>query len=222
MPIRAVVVEDSLLVREGLISLLALEDDIEVVAACATAEEALTAIAAERPDVVLTDIRMPPTQTDEGLRLARELRERDPGLGVIVLSHYVSPESAIAVLDECSDGRGYLLKDRLHSGAALAEALRAVAAGGCRVDPAVVQELLRGREDAAPSALDELTPREREILGDIAEGLSNQAIAERRVLTRRAVEKHASAIFLKLGLANAQDTSRRVKATLIQLAESGR
>lgn len=223
LAVRVVVVEDSLLVREGLLRLLEDEPDIEVVAACGSPGEARAAIAEKHPDVVLTDIRMPPTHSDEGLVLARELGERHPGLGVVILSQYLSPDYAITLLDERSEGRGYLIKDRVHRGAVLADALRTVAAGGCHVDPTVVHELLKSRANPSRSRkrspLDELTPREREILGDIAEGLSNPAIADRRGLTRGAVEKHASSIFLKLGLTSDQDASRRVRATLIYLAE---
>ena len=221
MPVRAVVVDDSLLIREGLLSLLDLVDEIDVVAACGSPEEALRAVAEHAPDVVLTDIRMPPTQTDEGIRLARTLRERQPDVGVVVLSQHVSPEYAIGLLDAGSRGRGYLLKDRLHDVGTLSAALTTVASGGCQIDPLVVEALMEARVGQGAGELDRLTPREREILGDIAEGCSNQAIADRRVLSRRAVEKHASAIFQKLGLAHDEDANRRVKATLVYLAESG-
>ena len=221
MAVRAVVVDDSLLIREGLVSLLALDDDIEIVAACESPAQALRAVDEHGPDVVLTDIRMPPTHTDEGIALARSLRDLHPELGVIVLSQHVSPEYAIGLLDGGSDHRGYLLKDRVHDLDALTAAVHAVAAGGCQIDPLVVEALMAARVGAGPTPLGRLTPREREILGDIAEGCSNQAIADRRVLTRRAVEKHASSIFQKLGLAHDEDANRRVKATLMYLAEVG-
>lgn len=221
MPIRAVVVDDSLLIREGLVSVLGLVDDIDVVASCGTPHEALQAVAEQRPDVVLTDIRMPPTQTDEGIVLARTLGAQYPELGIIVLSQHVSPEYAIGLLADGSARRGYLLKDRLHDVDVLSAALRTVAGGGCQIDPLVVEALMEARIGRSPTLLDRLTPREREILGDIAEGCNNQAIADRRVLTRRAVEKHASAIFMKLGLAHDEDANRRVKATLMYLAEAG-
>ncbi len=222
MPIQVVAAEDSLLVREGLRTLLGLDARLELVSAHATADAALDAVAAERPDVVLTDIRMPPSHTDEGIRLAQALRDRHPEIGVVVLSQHLTPEYAIALLDAGSARRGYLLKDRLHDLDTLGAAIATVAAGGCHIDPLVVEALLAGRAPAPGSPLDALTPRELEILGDIAGGLSNQGIADRRVLTRRAVEKHATAIFSKLGLADAQDTSRRVRATLVYLAETGR
>ncbi len=219
MAIRAVVVDDSLIVREGVARLLDFDPAVEVVAACETPAEALAAVESPGADVVLTDIRMPPTHTDEGLQLARLLRERHPQVGVVVLSQHVSPAYAIGLLQDGSAGRGYLLKDRLHDLDTLGAALRTVSEGGCQVDPLVVEALTTGR-GGGNSILDELTPREREILGDIAEGATNQAIADRRVLTRRAVEKHASAIFQKLGLTDDEDGNRRVKAVLVYLAES--
>lgn len=218
MSVRTVVVDDSLLVREGVVRLLEFDASIEVVATCAAPPEALRAVD-EGADVVLTDIRMPPTHTDEGITLAQELRERHPDVGVLVLSQHVSPNYAIGLLDDGSVGRGYLLKDRLHDLDTLVDALTAVAAGGCRVDPLVVEALTSGARGDSP--LDQLTPREREILSDIAEGANNQAIADRRVLTRRAVEKHASSIFQKLSLTGDQDANRRVKAVLMYLAEGG-
>ncbi len=220
MPVRTVVVDDNLIVREGVLRLLEFEPEVEVVACCATAEEALRAVEETLPDAVLTDIRMPPTHTDEGLALARRLREAHPDLGVVVLSQHVSSAYAIGLLEDGPAGRGYLLKDRLHDVEALGQALRTVAAGGCYVDPLVVEALTEAQSRGAPSPLDQLTPREREILGDIAEGANNQAIADRRVLTRRAVEKHASSIFQKLGLTGDSEGNRRVKAVLLYLAES--
>lgn len=217
MPMQVMVVDDSLLIREGIVSVLEAEPDVRVVATCTGPEEALDALRNARPDVVLTDIRMPPTHTDEGIVLARALGERYPDLGVVVLSQHVSPEHAVALLDQGSSRRGYLLKDRLHDVDTLVGALRTVARGGCHIDPLVIEALMAGR-NAPASPVEDLTPREREILALIAEGWNNQAIADRLVLSRRAVEKHASAVFLKLGLANAQDTSRRVRATLMFLS----
>jgi len=201
--------------------MLELSPEVEVVASCESAEEALAAVQETGADVVLTDIRMPPTHTDEGIGLARTLRQRHPGVGVVVLSQHVSPEYAIGLLDAGSGGRGYLLKDRLHDLDSLEGALLTVAGGGCHIDPLVVEALTNAHSRAA-SALDQLTPREREILGDIAEGANNQAIADRRVLTRRAVEKHASSIFMKLGLADDPEANRRVRAVLVYLAETDR
>lgn len=221
MPVRTVVVDDSLLVREGVLRLLEFDPGIEVIAACGDPAQALRTVAETQPDVVLTDIRMPPTHTDEGISLAHTLRELYPDVGVVVLSQHVSAEYAIGLLDQGSAGRGYLLKDRLHDLEMLTGALADVAAGGCRVDPLVVHALASER-GATESPLDQLTPRENEILADIAEGASNQAIADRRVLTRRAVEKHASSIFQKLGLTDDPGGNRRVKAVLVYLAEPGR
>ncbi len=216
-PVRTVVVDDSLLVREGLVRLLEFAPEIDVVASCSSPAQALEAVAELRPDVVLTDIRMPPTQTDEGVVLASTLRERSPGTGVVVLSQHLTPGYAIGVLGDGSAGRGYLLKDRLHDLETLSAALRTVAAGGCQIDALVVEALTGGPANVS-SPLEALTRREREILGDIAEGANNQAIADRRVLTRRAVEKHASSIFQKLGLTGDRDANRRVRAVLIFLA----
>jgi DNA-binding NarL/FixJ family response regulator len=199
--------------------MLEASDAVDVVASCECAEDALHAVAETHADVVLTDIRMPPTHTDEGIALARSLRERHPDVGVVVLSQHVSPEYAIGLLQEGSVGRGYLLKDRLHDIDALESALVSVAGGGCQIDPLVVQALTSARTRPA-SPLEALTPRELEILGDIAEGANNQAIADRRVLTRRAVEKHASSIFMKLGLADDPDANRRVRSVLVYLRDA--
>lgn len=217
-PIRVVAVDDSLLIREGVAALLGLVDGIELVASCASPGEARAAVEEHRPDVLLSDVRMPPTHRDEGLLLAAELGGTHPELGVVILSQHVSPEYAIALLEHRSRSRAYLLKDRLHDLDTLTAAIRTVAAGGCHIDPLVVEALMAARAGVR-SRLADLTPREREILADIAEGRSNQGIADHRVLTRRAVEKHASAIFAKLGLTGEGDTSRRVKATLLHLAE---
>jgi len=217
VPVRVLVVDDSLLIREGVVRLLDVADDIVVVAVCATPDEALVAVREQHPDVVLTDICMPPTQTDEGIQLAHTLRKIHPGVGVVVLSQHVLPEYAIGLLDDGSAGRGYLLKDRLGDLDTLVTALRTVAAGGCQVDPLVVEALVGAGAGRAASPLDQLSHREMEILGEIAEGWSNQAIAARHSLTLGAVEKHASAIFMKLGLTRDEDANKRVKATLMYL-----
>lgn len=214
--VRTVVVDDSLLIRQGIVRLLDFDPGVAVVGEFDSPGQTLAAIDELEPDVVLTDIRMPPTHTDEGVVLANTLRERHPRLGVLVLSQHLTPEYAIGLLGHGSESRGYLLKDRLYDLEALSGALRTVAAGGCQIDPLVVEALTGG---SRASALDVLTPREREILADIAGGANNQAIADRRVLTRRAVEKHASAIFQKLGLTEDGDANRRVRAVLIYLAE---
>jgi DNA-binding NarL/FixJ family response regulator len=164
---------------------------------------------------------MPPTATDEGIRLAAELRDSHPEIGVVILSQFSDPIYALALLERGSDRRAYLLKERVHNRAELTAAIRAVVDGGSMIDPKIVEALVRARGQAEHSPLNELTAREREVLGEIAQGKSNTAIAESLFLTKRAVEKHINAIFLKLGLADAQDVSKRVKAALISLSESG-
>ena len=171
--------------------------------------------------MVVTDIRMPPTNTDEGIRFAGELRDAQPEVGVVVLSQYADPIYALALLDGGSARRAYLLKERVHNRAELTAAIQAVATGGSLVDSKIVDALVAVRSRAANSPLNELTTREREVLVEIARGKSNMAIAESLFLTKRAVEKHINAIFLKLGLANAEDVSKRVAATLMLLSESG-
>ncbi len=179
----------------------------------------LAAIEAEEPDVVLTDIRMPPSGDAEGIDVANRLRETHPQLGVVVVSQYADPTYGLSLLEGGSDRRAYLLKERLHDRGQLVSALDAVANGGSVVDPKVVEALIAARVRAEESPLAELTQREREILSQIAQGKSNQAIADELVLTKRAVEKHINAIFLKLGLTRAEDVSRRVTAALIYLAQ---
>jgi DNA-binding NarL/FixJ family response regulator len=219
--IRIVLGDDSLLVREGLRQLLALDSDLKVVAAVADLDSLKQACDEHDPDVVLTDIRMPPCHTDEGIRLARELRDTRPHIGVVVLSHYADPQFALALLDRGSDRRAYLLKDRVHNRAELTSAIRAVTVGGSVIDPKLVQCLVQARARVERSPLQDLTPRERDVLALIAQGASNDAIATSLVLSKGAVEKHVNAIFLKLGLADAQDISKRVKAALIYLSDSG-
>jgi DNA-binding NarL/FixJ family response regulator len=222
MTIRIALGEDSLLVREGLLRVLAGDPEIELVAAVGDLDSLREACARERPDVVITDIRMPPTNTDEGIRLATELRDTAPETGVVVLSQFTDPIYALALLDRGSDRRAYLLKERVHNRAELTGAIRAVATGGSMIDPKIVEGLVHARGQAERSPLSELTAREREVLGQIAQGKSNAAIAVSLVLSRRAVEKHINAIFLKLGLSDAQDVSRRVKAALMMLSEGRR
>ena len=219
MPIRVALGEDSLLVREGIRRVLAGDPELELVAAVGDLDSLRDACARERPDVVLTDIRMPPTQTDEGIRLATELRDTAPDTGVVVLSQFADPVYALALLDRGSERRAYLLKERVHTRADLTAAIRAVAAGGSMIDPKVVEGLVHARSEGARSPLGQLTAREREVLGQIAQGKSNAAIADSLVLTKRAVEKHVNAIFLKLGLSDGQDVARRVKAALMMLSE---
>jgi DNA-binding NarL/FixJ family response regulator len=178
-------------------------------------------VRAQAPDVVLTDIRMPPTETDEGIRAAAILRESHPETGVVVLSQYGHPSYALALLENGSDRRAYLLKQRVHDRQELVAAIRSVATGGSVIDPKIVEALVTSKARAERSPLARLTPREREVLAEIAQGKSNTAIAEALVLTKRAVEKHINSIFLKLNLSAAEDVSKRVKAALVFLtAES--
>jgi DNA-binding NarL/FixJ family response regulator len=217
--IRVVLADDDLLVREGLEQVLAAQTGIEVVASCDDLPSLLSAVEVERPDVVLTDIRMPPSKTDEGIRAATALRETHPSVGVVVLSQYAEPSYALALLETGSDRRGYLLKERVHDGAQLRVAVETIAEGGSVVDPRVVEVLVSASARSRRSPLAELTPREVEVLAQLAQGKSNAAIAESLVLTKRSVEKHINAIFLKLNLSDAESMSKRVKAALLFLAE---
>ncbi len=218
--IRVVLADDSYLVREALEHVLAAAEGIEVVASCNDRRSLANAIEAEHPDVVVTDIRMPPSQNDEGLQVAAELRRTHPEVGVVVLSQYADPRYGLALLEDGSDRRAYLLKERIQHGGQLVTAIETVADGGSIMDAKVVETLISDRKRGERSPLGDLTPRELEILAFVARGYSNQAIADELVLTKRAVEKHINAIFLKLGLTEAQDVSRRVKAALIYLAEA--
>jgi len=218
--IRVILADDSYLVREALDHVLALADGVEVVARCDSLDSLEAAIEAERPDVVVTDIRMPPSETDEGLRVAADLRETHPEIGVVVLSQYADPSYSLALLEGGSDRRAYLLKERIKHRGQLVAAISAVARGGSLIDPKVVENLVEAQTRAERSPLGDLTPRELEILSFVARGHDNQAIADELVLTKRAVEKHINAIFLKLGLTYATDVSRRVKAALIYLTEA--
>ena len=219
MAIRVVIADDNLLVREGLEQVLVGQQSIELVGVYADLPSLLEAIEADPPDVVLTDIRMPPTHSDEGIRLAALLRETNPLVGVVVLSQYSEPRYALALLESGSEGRGYLLKERVHDREQLFSALETVADGGSVVDPKIVDLLVASKGRAESSSLAALTPREREVLGEIAQGKSNSAIATSLVLSKRAVEKHIHSIFFKLGLSEAEDVSKRVKATLAFLSD---
>ena len=222
VPIRVAVADDSLLVRQGVEQVLASRDEVDVVASCDDLPSLLTAIEEEQPDVILTDIRMPPSKTDEGIQVATLLRKERPDAGVIVLSQYAEPAYALRLLESGSDGRGYLLKERVSDGAELVSAVETVAQGGSVIDPRIVELLVAANNRTQSSPLAALTPRELEVLGEIAQGKSNSAISESLVLTKRAVEKHINSIFLKLGLSDAEDVSKRVKAALVFLAEDGR
>jgi DNA-binding NarL/FixJ family response regulator len=212
--VRVVIADDSRLLREGIASFVRGEG-VEVVAEAADADELLAVVDAQAPDVAIVDIRMPPTHTDEGLRAAKQIRERYPQVGVLVLSQYVEPGYAMELLSDSSEGVGYLLKDRVSDIEEFASAVRRVAQGGSALDPAVVSQLVGRRRRDDPLA--ELTTREREVLELMAEGRSNTGIAERMVVTERAVEKHVTSIFQKLGLPQAQEDHRRVLAVLTYL-----
>ena len=219
-PIRVVIAEDSYLIRESLAQMLADEPGIELLAVCADADELEAKIESLDPEVVITDIRMPPSGGEEGIRIAQRLRRTHPQTGVVVLSQYAEPAYALALLDEGAGGRSYLLKQNLHNRRELLDTIHEVAVGGSRIDALVVETLVKAQSRQARSPLAELTPRERELLAQIAQGRSNAAIAESLVITKRAVEKHVNSIFLKLGLTQSEGvSSRRVKAALMFLAD---
>ena len=219
-PIRVVLADDSYLIREAVREILATVDQVELVATYADGESLLAAVETNSPDVIITDIRMPPGGDDEGIRIARHVRGTHPALGVIVLSQYADAGYALSLLEDGAAGRGYVLKDRLHDRAELIAAIEVVARGGTTIDPGLVHDLLAADRPRQRSPLDELTPREREVLGEMAGGKSNAAIAESLVLTKRAVEKHVGAIFQKLGLEDDEVVSRRVTAVLLYLASA--
>jgi DNA-binding NarL/FixJ family response regulator len=221
MAIRVVLGEDSFLAREAVGRVLEATAGVMLVASAGDLESLRAAIEDEHPDVVVTDIRMPPNNSDEGIRLAAELRSSHPKIGVVVLSQHAEPTYATLLFEEGSERRAYLLKDSVKNRAELTRALTTVAAGGSVVDPIVVEQLVAERRQRADSLLEALTPRELEILGMIAEGRSNSAIADSLVVSKRAVERHINGIFLKLNLRDAHDVSRRVKATLLYLAGEG-
>jgi DNA-binding NarL/FixJ family response regulator len=220
MPIRIVLAEDQYFVREGIRRLLEVQAELEIVAVCDELDALLAAVAAEKPDVVVTDVRMPPTNTDEGIRAAIRLRETDPGVGVVVLSQYASPSYVLELLEGGSDRRAYLLKERVGDVGQLVAAINAVADGGSVMDPKVVEALVAESARTAESPLSQLTPRERDVLREMAEGRNNAAIAESLVLTERSVEKVIHSIFLKLGLTWEPAVHKRVKAVILYLAES--
>ena len=214
---RVVLADDSVLLREGVARLLE-EAGFEVAGQSGTADDLLRHVGLYKPQVAIVDIRMPPTHTDEGLQAAKVIRERHPETGVLVLSQYVEPGYAMELLSESAEGIGYMLKDRVSDVEQFAGAVRRVGEGGSALDPAVVSQLVGRRRSEGP--LDELTPREREVLGLMAEGRSNQAIAERLFVTLRAVEKHVTSIFTKLDLPASTDDHRRVLAVLAYLRTS--
>jgi DNA-binding NarL/FixJ family response regulator len=220
MPLRLVIAEDHLLVREGVRRLLETDPDIEVAAVCGDLDSLLAAVAAEHPDVVVTDIRMPPDNTDEGIQAANRLRTTDPDVGVVVLSQYATPSYALALLEGGSAGRSYLLKERVLEPEQLVSAIRAVAGGGSVIDPKVVEALVAEDARGEQSPIHGLTARERDVLREMAAGKSNAAIGESLFLAERSVEKVIHSIFLKLGLTWEPSVNKRVKAVILYLAES--
>lgn len=221
MAIRLVLAEDHYLVREGVRRLLETRPEFEVVAVCGDLGSLLAAVDAERPDVVVTDIRMPPGGTDEGIQAAERLRETNPEIGVVVLSQYANPTYVLALLEGGSGRRAYLLKERVNDLEQLAAAIRAVAEGGSVIDAKVVEALVAEKARGEESPLSQLTPRERDVLREMAEGKNNAAIATALFLTERSVQKVIHSIFLKLGLTWETAVHKRVKAVILYLAESG-
>jgi DNA-binding NarL/FixJ family response regulator len=220
MPLRLVIAEDHLLVREGVRRLLETDPDLEVAAVCGDLDSLLAAVAAEHPDVVVTDIRMPPGNNDEGIQAAERLRTTDPDVGVVVLSQYATPSYALALLEGGSAGRSYLLKERVQEPEQLISAIRAVAGGGSVIDPKVVEVLVAEGARGEHSPIHRLTARERDVLREMAAGKSNAAIAESLFLAERSVEKVIHSIFFKLGLTWEPSVNKRVKAVILYLAES--
>ena len=219
MTTTVVLAEDSYIVREGLRSLLELAEDIELVALCESYDELIQAVTNHDPAVVLTDIRMPPTQTDEGIRAAAEIRALQPDTGIVVLSQYAEPEYAMKLFRDGSSGLAYLLKERVADIEALRSAIEAVQRGDSVIDPQVVDVLVAARIKEDNSVIGRLSPRELEVLSAMAEGLNNAAIAEKLFISQRAVEKHINAIFTKLDLSFEEATHRRVRAVLLYLGE---
>jgi DNA-binding NarL/FixJ family response regulator len=220
MPIRLVLAEDHLIVREGVRRLLEAQPDLEIAAVCDDLDSLLAAVETERPDVVITDIRMPPGNADEGIQAAERLRETDPNVGVVVLSQYANPTYALALLESGSARRAYLLKERVQEPEQLVAAIRAVAEGGSVIDPKVVESLVAENARGDESRFNQLTPRERDVLREMAAGKSNAAIGESLFLAERSVEKVIHSIFLKLGLTWETEVHKRVKAVILYLAES--
>ena len=222
MPLRVVFAEDNYLVREGTSALLGSTSDVELVAAVSDLDSLLAAVDEHRPDAVLTDIRMPPTNTTEGIEAARRIRAEHPDIGVVVLSQYAEEDYAYELLRDGAAGLGYLLKERVADVDELVRALHEVARGGSVLDPKVVEGLVSRRERAARSPLGQLTEREQEVLTHMAQGQNNAAIAKDLFLTERAVEKHINSLFHKLGLTEETDVHRRVMAVLAFLREEGK
>jgi DNA-binding NarL/FixJ family response regulator len=220
MPIRLVLAEDHYLVREGITRLLESQPDVEVAAVCGDLDALIAAVDAEEPNVVVTDIRMPPGNTDEGIRAADRLRETHPDVGVVVLSQYATPSYALALLEGGSAGRAYLLKERVKDVEQLVSAIRTVAEGGSVIDPKVVEALVAENARGEESPVKQLTPRERDVLREMAAGKSNAVIGESLFLAERSVEKVIHSIFLKLGLTWETSVHKRVKAVILYLGEN--
>lgn len=221
MELRVVIAEDSLLMREGIRLVIDRHPDLRVVADCADLPQLRELIDRDPPDVVVTDVRMPPSFSDEGIQMAVELRQAGSPIGVVVLSQYAEPQYASSLLSGGSAGRGYLLKERISEPGQLADAIRTVAAGGSVVDPTIVDLLVAASTRAAKSPLASLTPRELQVLDLVAQGKSNAGVASSLTLTERAVEKHINALFAKLGLGVTPDVNRRVAAVLMHLSARG-
>ena len=219
-PLRVAAADDSYLMREAISAVLASSDRVELVASSEDGSALWQAIETETPDVVIVDIRMPPSGDEEGVRIAARLREEHPQIGVVALSQFAEPSLAVGLLRPSAAGRAYLLKQRLHDRAQLLNAIEVVAEGGSVIDPVVVHELIESARKPARSPVDELTPREREVLSLMARGMSNRAIAEELTLTKRAVEKHIGSIFQKLELDDEEVVSRRVTAVLLYLGRT--
>ena len=218
--LRIALADDSYLMREAIGQVLGGLEGIEVVAVCNDGDSLLEAVDREQPDVVVTDLRMPPAGDGEGIRVAHRLRETHPELGVIVLSQFAEPHHGAALMANGAEGRAYLLKDRVHDSEELRTAIEIVARGGSMIDPRMLELLLSAQGRRHDSPLNELTPRERDVLAGMAQGKSNAAIAHSLVVTTRAVEKHVGSIFLKLGLPDESVVSRRVSAVLLYLGEA--
>lgn len=217
--LKLVLAEDSFLIREGLAVLIEGLDGFELVASCEDAESLLELVAEHSPDVAITDIRMPPTHTTEGIDAAKEIREKFPDTGVVVLSQYIEPSYALSLFEAGSEGLAYLLKERVGDMDQLTNAITEVARGSSVIDPRVINAMVEARLNRADPMLDRLTERETEVLAEIAQGKSNAAVAEALYLSERAVEKHINSIFTKLDMPPERDSNRRVMAVLLYLAE---
>lgn len=222
MPVRVVLAEDNSLLRQGLVRLVSQADDLELVGVAQDLPSLERLVAEQAPDVVVSDIRMPPTNSDEGIRIAARLRTERPSTGVVLLSQFAEPSYALALLDGGAAGRAYLLKERVGDIGELTAAIRTVASGGSVIDPTVVEGLVAATRRPDRSPLDALTPRELEVLGEMAQGKSNAAIAGSLFLSERAIEKHSNSSFGKLGLSEEPDRNRRVAAVLVYLDRHGR